>query len=97
MADGALTLFKVTVQNECFDPRAIQQLHGMETMLGGGAAGAVLGSVMLGDPQLSVPIGEPLSVLVCQNCVMLGKADVGLLWESANEAAHDAKATGVEP
>ena len=65
---GNLTFYQVGLSNYVANMRGIQELHGLEQMMGGGQFGVCMANVLGSDPDLAMQLDEAY-VLVCMNCV----------------------------
>jgi hypothetical protein len=71
MAHTNLPMFwRLKLERMGMDAKAIQRRHGMEMMMGGGQAGAVLAEIMGPDEEIAKPIVPAQEVLVCEPCAM---------------------------
>jgi hypothetical protein len=70
MHDGSPTFFRVTIEPLVVDVRAIERRHGMERMMGGGLAGAVLAQVLGPDDDIAQPLTPARTLFVCRACSM---------------------------
>lgn len=74
---GIPILYQVSIQPLGLDRRAIEQVAGLEMMMGNVA----LARVFSPDPDIAKPIGEPSTVLVCQPCSLEPHPLLALLQE----------------
>lgn len=93
---GHPMFYRVRIERFCFRPDAIHRRLGLEQYFAGGPAtgggrwSAVLAQVMGADEDLARRLGEPRTILVCQQCALaIDAAPIGVMLERA-----DAKAEG---
>lgn len=86
---GNITFYQVTAQHYGLDPRGIRETHGMEVMMGGGAQGAALASIMGTDPDIAQPMGDRISFLVCEPCALEAHALLPRAMEVKSKSQED--------
>ncbi len=64
MATGLPLFWRVTCERLGVDRRAVEQVAGLELLVGNVAIARALGP----DPDIAAPLGAPRSVLVCEAC-----------------------------
>lgn len=94
MHAGGITFFRLRIERFIIDAREVQRAAGMEMMMGGGQAGAVLANVMGPNNDLAKQF-EDYSVLVCEPCSMNPDNESYLwsLYDKANKAFIEKTAT----
>jgi hypothetical protein len=88
-----LIFFRVSVERFVLDPGAIQQAQGLEMMLGGGNMGAALADIMGTDEDLAKPLGEKLTIFLCQGCAVEHSTPIAVLVEEIHEKKEMRRAT----
>lgn len=69
MHTGLPLFYRVKVEAMGVDVRAVQRRAGLEQMMGGGSAGALLARVMGPDEDIAKPVVDDYpTVLICQPC-----------------------------
>lgn len=68
MHAGSVVFLRVTVERCGIDVGAVQRAHGMELILGGGQAGAVLADVLGPNDAIAKALDSVREVFVCQQC-----------------------------
>lgn len=76
MHAGAPQFYRVTVQPHLVNVPAIQRQHGLEQMLGGNA---MIAFHMGTQEDIGLPFGEPVVMLLCQDCGISEQSIAGLL------------------
>lgn len=84
MHAGAPQFYKITIQPHVVNIGAIQRQHGLEMMLGAGAghnqnAVATVAFHMGSQEDIAVPFGEPVELLLCQDCGIAEQSIAALL------------------
>jgi hypothetical protein len=70
MHDGSPLFYRVSVEPNVVDLRAVQRQHGLEMMMG---AAAPLAQVLGPNDDLAVPVeGALVDVLICASCFLSG-------------------------
>lgn len=67
MHNGCPIFYRVIVGRMVVNLPAVERQHGLELMLGRNAA---LAAVMGTNEDLAKPLGDPITVLVCQDCAI---------------------------
>lgn len=78
MHTGLPLFWRVRIQRMGIDVREVERAHGMEQFMGGNVAIARV----FHDPDVGIPIREPIEVLLCETCATESHP-LALLAESA--------------
>ena len=86
--DRSLQFYRLTIQPHLLNLPAIQRQYGLEQMMGNAALAFHMGT----QEELAVPVGEPVTILLCQNCGIEPQGVAALLEKTWTERERqDAK------
>ncbi len=89
---NGLLFYRLTIQRMAFDHQSIRQISGLEMVLGSSA----LASVFAPSTEVAKPFGDPVTVLICDDCACRRSTPIAAMEEIARgraEAQSDEGAT----
>lgn len=85
-ASGLPLFWRLKVERFGIDAQAVRRADGLSAMLGGAALAAVMGT----DQDLAKPVMDPVTLTVCETCIVDKMAYVAILSEDKTRVKDDA-------